>query len=70
MANFLPPIYKFPFKTVENISDSFKENLRTDIVKGNKEQFTKINAIKGKIIAYSTAIPAMINDIIKRKTPL
>ena len=67
---FLPPIYKFPFKTVENISDSFKENLRQDVVKGNKEQFTKINAVKGKIIAYSTAIQAMINDIIKRKAPL
>jgi hypothetical protein len=67
---FLPPIYKYSFKSIENISESFKESLRADIVKGNKDQFTKINTLRGKIIAYSTAIHAMINEIIKRKTPL
>ena len=69
-TTFLPPIYKFNFKTIEHISSSFKNSLREDIVKGSKDQFTKINAIRGKIIAYSTAIQAMINNIIKKKTPL
>ena len=67
---FLPPIYKFRFKTIENVSDSFKQSLREDIINGRKEQFTKINTIRAKIIAYSTGIQAMINDIIKKKTPL
>tara|TARA_A100001015_G_scaffold302327_1_gene390392 strand:- start:6 stop:2903 length:2898 start_codon:yes stop_codon:yes gene_type:complete len=67
---FLPPIYKSSFKSIENVSESFKESLRADIVKGNKDQFTKINAVRGKIIVYSTAIQAMINEIVKRKSPL
>ena len=67
---FLPPIYKSSFKSIENMSESFKESLRADIVKGNKDQFTKINAVRGKIIVYSTAIQAMINEIVKRKSPL
>ena len=66
-TNFLPPLYKFKIKRLQNVTDGFLDNLMKDIRHGSFKQHDEILVIKSKIIEYSFAIQESIQNIIEKK---
>ena len=66
-VNFLPPLFKFKLKSLQNITDGFIEALLKDIRQGMLYQHDKILVIESKIIEYSFAIQESIQKIIEKK---
>ena len=67
---FKPPLKPIMIKTVENISDAFKDKFLRNMKTSNPEQEEQINVIKGKIQSFSIAFMKKIQDIIVAKKPL
>jgi len=65
--NFLPPLYKFKIKHLENVSDNFTDSLVKEIRLGNVNQNEKILVIESKIIQFSLAIQEVIQKIVEKK---
>ena len=66
-SNFLPPLYKFKIRRLQNVTDGFIDTLMKDIRHGSYKQHDEILVIKSKIIEYSFAIQESIQNIIEKK---
>ena len=69
-TNFLPPLVKPYFKTFENISETFKDKLLSNLKSGSREQIYQIETIQGKIIKFSIAIQELIQKTITSQKAL
>jgi|TARA_Y100000992_G_C21274073_1_gene498839 hypothetical protein len=67
---FRPPLKPIIIKTIENVTNEFKERLLRNMKTGNVEQEEQINIIKGKIQSFSISMMMKIQDIINSKKPL
>ena len=67
---FMPPLVPIELKTVQGISDSFKDKFLRNLRNGNKEQREQISVIQGKIIYFSTSFLKKIQDVISKKKAL
>ena len=67
---FLPPLFPFSIKNLNDISSEFKAQLKLDLVNGLPDQREKILEIQSKIIMFSLAIQEKIHNIINKKTLL
>jgi len=66
-TNFLPPLFRFKIKGLQNVTDGFIENLLKDIRQGSTKQTEEILVIKSKIIEFSFAIQESIQKIVQQK---
>ena len=66
-TNFLPPLKQFHIKGLEDISEGFKEDLKSDLISGNSNQFDKLLVIQSKITQFSLAIQEDIQKIVETK---
>ena len=66
-TNFLPPLKPFHIKGLENISDGFTEELKSDLISGNSNQIDKLLVIQSKITQFSLAIQEDIQKIVEKK---
>ena len=66
-TNFLPPLKPFHIKNLENISEGFIEELKSDLISGNSNQFDKLLVIQSKITQFSLAIQEDIQKIVENK---
>jgi hypothetical protein len=69
-SQFLPPLFPFSIKNLNDISPDFKRQLKTDLVNGLPHQREKILEIQSKIIMFSLAIQEKIQNVINKKTLL
>jgi hypothetical protein len=69
-VQFLPPLFPFSIKNLNDISSEFKAQLKLDLVNGLPDQREKILEIQSKIIMFSLAIQEKIHTIINKKTLL
>ena len=67
---FKPPLKPIELNTIENISDSFKEEFLRNLKTASIKQREQINVINGKIQSFSMSFLKKIQDIIKTKKPL
>ena len=65
--NFLPPLKKFHIKNLQNVSDSFKDDLLNELRNGNRRQTEKLLVIESKIIDFSLAIQECIQKLVEKK---
>ncbi len=68
--NFLPPLKRFHIKSLENISEGFRDELQNELYIGSYRQLEKLLVIETKIISYSLAIQECIQKIIEKKNLL
>ena len=66
-TNFLPPLKPFHIKGLENISEGFEDELKSDLTSGNSNQFDKLLVIQSKITQFSLAIQEDIQKIVETK---
>ena len=66
-TNFLPPLYRFKIRGLQNVTDGFIDSLLKDIRQGLPSQHEKILVIQSKIIEFSFAIQESIQKIIEKK---
>ena len=66
-TNFLPPLRSFHIKNLENISEGFEDELKSDLVSGNPKQIQKLLVIQSKITQFSLAIQEDIQKIVENK---
>ena len=69
-SQFLPPLFPFSIKNLNDISPDFKRQLKNDLVNGLPNQREKILEIQSKIIMFSLAIQEKIQNVINKKTLL
>lgn len=66
-TNFLPPLRKFHVPNLQNVSNSFNDELYNDITSGSKHQLEKLLVVQSKIISFSLAIQECIQKIVEKK---
>lgn len=64
--NFLPPLKPINTQLITPPTEEFQKQFINDIKKGNNEQFTKINALRSKIIFISIAIQNSIQKVVTK----
>ena len=64
---FLPPLVPLKLKTIENISDDFKDSLKTQLKNGNSDQNNKLLLILSKIMFFSLDIQEQIQNVVEKK---
>ena len=69
-SQFLPPLFPFSIKNLNDVSSDFKRQLKQDLVNGLPDQREKILEIQSKIILFSLAIQEKIQNVINKKTLL
>ena len=69
-SQFLPPLFPFSIKNLNDVSSDFKRQLKQDLVNGLPDQREKILEIQSKIIMFSLAIQEKIQNVINKKTLL
>ena len=67
---FLPPLYPVRMKQVSNISKTFENTLIANLQNGNEGQYAQLNALGGKIIAFSFHVQELIQRVINREAPI
>ena len=67
---FMPPLVPIELKTIQGISDGFKDKFLRNLKNGNKEQREQINVIKGKIIYFAMSFFKKVQDVISSKKAL
>ena len=67
---FMPPLVPIELKTIQGISDSFKDKFMRNLRNGNKEQREQISVIQGKIIYFSSSFLKKVQDVISKKKAL
>jgi hypothetical protein len=69
-SQFLPPLFSFSIRNLNDVSPEFKKQLKQDLINGLPDQREKILEIQSKIIMFSLAIQEKIQNIINKKTLL
>jgi len=69
-SQFLPPLFSFSIKNLNDVSSEFKKQLKQDLINGLPDQREKILEIQSKIIMFSLAIQEKIQNIVNKKTLL
>lgn len=67
---FMPPLVPIELKTVQNITDGFKDSFLRNLKTANKAQREQINIIQGKIQYFASTFLQKVQDIIKDKKAL
>merc|ERR1711871_708690 len=67
---FMPPLVPIELKTIQGLSDGFKDKFLNNLRTGNKEQREQIGIIQGKIIYFSTSFLKKVQDVINKKKAL
>lgn len=68
--HFLPPLKRIHQRSVESCNTQVLKALALDMKVGNKEQYDKINMIKGKIQLYSIRVLKIISSAISAEEAL
>jgi hypothetical protein len=68
--NFLPPLQPVKLGTIENVSESFENELMKNIKSGSYRQNEKINVMRSKIIFFSIKIQELIQTIVSSKSAI
>ena len=66
-TTFLPPLVPLKLKTIENISDDFKDSLKTQLKNGSSDQNNKLLIILSKIMFFSLDIQEQIQNVVDKK---
>jgi hypothetical protein len=69
-SQFLPPLFSFSIKNLNDVSSDFKRQLKQDLINGLPDQREKILEIQSKIIMFSLGIQEKIQNVINKKTLL
>lgn len=64
--NFLPPLKPITIQHTGAPTEEFQKKFVSDIKKGNKDQFNKINALRSKIIFLSLSIQQAIQKVVTK----
>lgn len=64
---FLPPLSLQKVIAVKQVSKEFQEQLKQNVLTGNKEQLTQINHLLSKMMYYSFAIQETIQRVINKE---
>ena len=67
---FMPPLVPIELKTIQALSDGFKDKFMRNLRNGNKEQREQINVIQGKLIYFSMSFLKKVQDVISNKKAL
>ena len=67
---FLPPLFPVKMKQISNISKTFENVLITNLQSGSDNQFGQLNALRGKLIAFSFHIQDLIQRVVNKEAPL
>ena len=67
---FLPPLFPVKTKPIQNVGPQFKNTLLGSINSGSKNQHIQIDALQGKMIAFSLHIQELIQRVVNREAPL
>jgi len=67
---FLPPLFPVKMKQISNISSTFENVLITNLKSGSNNQFSQLNTLRGKIIAFSFHIQDLIQRVVNKEAPL
>ena len=67
---FLPPLFPVKMKQISNISKTFENVLITNIKSGSNNQFSQLNTLRGKLIAFSFHIQDLIQRVVNKEAPL
>lgn len=67
---FLPPLIETKRGNVQNVSNTFIEDMMNDLKQGKIQQFNKLNVLRGKIVSFSQKIIEEIQNIIKKSPGL
>ena len=69
-GTFLPPLIPVKINGLENVSNTFKESLLSNIKSGSKKQVEQIALLRGKIMGFSLKIQQEIQTVIDKEKPL
>jgi len=67
---FLPPLFPVKMKQISNISSTFEKVLITNLQSGSNNQYSQLNTLHGKIIAFSFHIQDLIQRVVNKEAPL
>ena len=67
---FMPPLVPIELKTIQGLTDGFKEKFMMNLRNGNKDQREQINVIQGKRMYFSMSFLKKVQDIISNKKAL
>ena len=67
---FMPPLVPIELKTIQGISDSFKDKLLRNLKTANKDQQQQIGVLQGKIMYFSMSFLKKVQDVISSKKAL
>jgi hypothetical protein len=69
-TNFLPPLRRFHVKQLNNVSESFYDELQREISLGSPKSLEKLLVVESKIIAFSLGIQECIQKLVEKKDVL
>ena len=69
-STFLPPLRQLKIPKVRGLGGGFMGSFNSNIRSGNKEQFSQLSEISGKIIYFSLNIQEHIQEVVHHETPL
>jgi hypothetical protein len=67
---FLPPLFPVKMKQISNISKTFENVLISNLQSGSNNQFSQLNTLRGKLIAFSFHIQDLIQRVVNKEAPL
>ena len=67
---FLPPLFPVKMKQISNISKTFEDVLISNLQSGSNNQFSQLNTLRGKLIAFSFHIQDLIQRVVNKEAPL
>jgi len=67
---FLPPLFPVKMKQISNISKTFESVLISNLKTGSNNQFSQLNTLRGKLIAFSFHIQELIQRVVNKEAPL
>lgn len=69
-TSFLPPLVSYHIRELRNVTKEFEKDLLEQMKTGNTKQHSSINIMKSKCVLHGYGIIELINNIVKRATPL
>merc|ERR1711871_1927456 len=67
---FMPPLVTIELKTIQGLSDGFKDKFLRNLRTGNKEQEEQIGIVQGKILYFASSFLKKVQDVIRNKKAL
>jgi hypothetical protein len=67
---FLPPLFNVEVKNLQNVSKEFLDSINKEILGKSRKQFSKLDAVKTKIIEFSFSIIEAIQKVVEKAEPL